>query len=157
MDRADIKLLEALQSDSTQSIAQLAERAALSPSACHRRIRALEQAGIISGYGARLDPRKLGLSLVVFVEITLTSQSREVMDRFEDAVRDFDDILDCNLMSGNADYLLRVAAADLAQFDAIHRDCLARLPGVSSMRSSFTIRNIKTWRGYPIARCSSPA
>lgn len=157
MDRADIKLLEALQSDSTQSIAQLAERAALSPSACHRRIRALEQAGIISGYGARLDPRKLGLSLVVFVEITLTSQSREVMDRFEDAVRDFDDILDCNLMSGNADYLLRVAAADLAQFDAIHRDCLARLPGVSSMRSSFTIRNIKAWRGYPIARCSSPA
>ncbi|QKG70721.1 Lrp/AsnC family transcriptional regulator [Erythrobacter mangrovi] len=157
MDRADVKLLEALQSDSTQSIAQLAEQAALSPSACHRRIRSLEQAGIISGYGARLDPRKLGLSLVVFVEITLTSQSREAMDRFEDAVRAFDDILDCSLMSGNADYLLRVAAADLAQFDAIHRDCLARLPGVSSMRSSFTIRNIKSWRGYPISRCMNPA
>lgn len=152
MNRADIHLLEALQRDSTLSIAQLAERAALSPSACHRRIRALEQAGIIAGYGARLDPRRLGLSLVVFVEITLTSQSHEAMDRFEEAVKDFDDILDCHLMSGNADYLLRVAAADLEQFDAIHRDCLARLPGVSSMRSSFSIRNIKSWRGYPIAR-----
>ena len=152
MDRTDIRLLEALQRDSTQSIAKLADHAALSTSACHRRIRALEAAGIIAGYGARLDPQRLGLTLVVFVEITLTSQSREAMDRFEEAVCDFDDILDCHLMSGNADYLLRVAAADLAQFDAIHRDCLARLPGVSSMRSSFSIRNIKSWRGYPIAR-----
>lgn len=152
MDRADVKVLEALQRDSTQSIARIAEAAALSPSACHRRIRALEQAGIITGYGARLDPRRLGLSLVVFVEITLTSQSREAMDRFEDAVGGFEDILECNLMSGNADYLLRVAAADLAQYDTIHRDCLARLPGVSSMRSSFSIRTIKSWRGYPITR-----
>ena len=152
MDRADIRLLEALQRDSTQSIAKLAEHAALSTSACHRRIRALETAGIIAGYGARLDPQRLGLTLVVFVEITLISQGREAMDRFEEAVCDFGDILDCHLMSGNADYLLRVAAADLAQFDAIHRDCLARLPGVSSMRSSFSIRNIKSWRGYPIVR-----
>lgn len=152
MQRSDAKILEALQRDSAQSIAQVAEQAALSPSACHRRIRALEQAGVISGYGARLDPARLGLSLVIFVEITLTSQSREAMDRFEEAVGDFDDILECHLMSGNADYLLRVAAADLAQYDAIHRDCLARLPGVSSMRSSFSIRSIKSWRGYPIAR-----
>lgn len=152
MQRSDAKILEALQRDSAQSIAQVAEQAALSPSACHRRIRALEQAGVIAGYGARLDPAMLGLSLVVFVEITLTSQSREAMDRFEAAVGDFGDILECHLMSGNADYLLRVAAADLAQYDAIHRNCLARLPGVSSMRSSFSIRNIKSWRGYPIAR-----
>ncbi len=150
MDRIDAKLLEALQQDSTQSIALLAERAALSPSACHRRIRALEQAGIIAGYGARLDPRRLGLSLVVFVEITLTSQSEAVMGRFEAAVQDFDDILDCHLMSGASDYLLRVAATDLEQFDAIHRECLARLPGVASMRSSFQIRSIKRWTGYPI-------
>lgn len=152
MDRADAKILDALQRDSTQSIARLAEQAALSPSACHRRIRALEQSGAILGYGARLDPRNLGLTLVIFVEITLTSQSREAMDRFEEAVGTFDDILECHLMSGNADYLLRVAAADLAHYDAIHRDCLARLPGVSSMRSSFSIRRIKGWRGYPIGR-----
>lgn len=152
MDRADIRLLEALQRDSTQSIATLAERTALSTSACHRRIRALEQAGLIAGYGARLDPRALGLTLEAFVEITLNSQSREAMDRFEAAVCDFDDILECHLTSGNADYILRVAAADLAEFDTIHRDCLARLPGVSAMHSSFSIRQIKAWRGYPIRR-----
>lgn len=152
MDRADRKLLEALQEDSTRSLAELAELAALSPSACHRRVRALEQSGVISGYGARLDPARLGLSLVVSVEITLTSQSSEAMARFEAAVQDFDDILDCHLMSGAGDYLLRVAARDLEQFDRIHRECLSRLPGVSSMRSSFQIRSIKRWTGFPVAR-----
>ncbi|MFZ9396316.1 MAG: Lrp/AsnC family transcriptional regulator [Erythrobacter sp.] len=150
MDKADAKLLDALQRDSTQSIATLAEHAALSPSACHRRIRALEQSGIITGYGARLDPQRLGLSLEVFVEITLTGQSDAVMGRFEAAVQEFDDILECHLMSGASDYLLRVAATDLKQFDTIHRECLARLPGVASMRSSFQIRSIKRWTGYPI-------
>lgn len=152
MDRADIALLEALQRDSSRSIAELSESVGLSPSACHRRIKSLEEAGLVAGYAARIDPRKLGLRLLAFVEITLTSQSRESMDRFEAAVQDFDDILDCHLMSGSADYLLRVAAADLDQFDRIHRNCLARLPGVSSMRSAFAIRHIKEWRGYPVPR-----
>lgn len=152
MNRIDAELLIALQRDSSRSIAQLAEAAGLSPSACHRRIRALEEAGVIAGYSAQVDPRRLGLALQAFVEITLNSQSREAMDRFEAAVADFDDILECHLMSGNADYLLRVAAADLDQFDRIHRDCLSRLPGVSSMRSSFSIRRIKRWRGYPVPR-----
>jgi Lrp/AsnC family transcriptional regulator, leucine-responsive regulatory protein len=105
---------------------------------------------MIAGYAAQLDPQRLGLKLLAFVEITLTSQSREAMDRFEAAVGDYDDILDCHLMSGQADYLLRVAAADLEQYDRIHRDCLARLPGVSAMRSAFAIRRIKRWRGYPV-------
>ncbi|HVR90450.1 MAG TPA: Lrp/AsnC family transcriptional regulator [Novosphingobium sp.] len=152
MNRMDVDLLVALQRDSSRSIAQLADAAGLSPSACHRRIRALEEAGVIAGYSAQVDPRGLGLTLQAFVEITLNSQSREAMDRFEAAVGDFDDILECHLMSGNADYLLRVAAADLDQFDRIHRDCLSRLPGVSSMRSSFSIRRIKRWRGYPVPR-----
>lgn len=152
MDRADTAIIEALQRDSSRSIAELAEACGMSPSACHRRIKALEESGIITGYTAQVDARKLGLSLQTFVEITLTSQSREAMDRFEAAVGDFDDILDCYLMAGNADYLLRVAAADLDQFDRIHRDCLSRLPGVSSMRSSFAIRRIKRWRGYPVPR-----
>lgn len=150
MDRADIALLEALQADSALSIVDLAEKVVLSSSACHRRVKALEQAGVIAGYGARLEPRRLGLTVEVFVEITLTGQSREVMDRFEQAVGDFDDILECHLMSGSADYLLRVAARDLDQYDSIHRECLARLPGVSSMRSSFSLRRIKQMRGYPV-------
>lgn len=150
MDRADLALLEAVQADSSLSVAELAGKVALSPSACHRRIKALEQARVIAGYGARLDPRKLGLTVEVFVEITLISQSREAMDTFEAAVSDFDDILECHLMSGTADYLLRVAARDLEQYDRIHRDCLARLPGVSSMRSSFSLRRIKQMTGYPV-------
>lgn len=150
MDRADRSLLTALQEDSSRSIAQLAEIAGLSPSACHRRVRTLEEQGYIAGYTARLDPGRLGLALQAFVEITLTSQSHEAMDRFEAAVGRFDDILACHLMTGAADYLLRVAAVDLAHFDRIHRDCLARLPGVSSIRSSFSIRPIKQDSGYTI-------
>lgn len=150
MDRTDRNLLAALQRDSSRPIAELAEAVALSSSACHRRVKALEEQGLIAGYCARLDPRRLGLAMEVFVEITLTSQSREAMDRFERAVGDFDDILECHLMSGSADYLLRVAAIDLGHYDSIHRDCLARLPGVSAMRSSFSLRQIKRMTGYPV-------
>jgi len=150
MDRNNVLLLKLLQQDSTRSLADLAEQAGVSPSACHRRIKALESTGVITGYAAQLDPQRIGLKLHAFVEITLTSQSREAMDRFEEAVCDMDEILDCHLMSGNADYLLRVAASDLEQYDRIHRDCLARLPGVSAMRSAFAIRRIKRWGGYPL-------
>lgn len=150
MDRADRALLAALQSDSSRSIAELAALVNLSSSACHRRIRALEEQGLIMGYAARVDAKRLGLSVEVFVEITLTSQTREAMERFERAVGDFNDILECHLMSGAADYQLRVAAADLDHYDRIHRDCLARLPGVSSMRTSFSLRRIKRFEGYAV-------
>jgi DNA-binding Lrp family transcriptional regulator len=150
MDRHDQLLLRALQRDSTASLADLASQLGLSTSACHRRVKQLEADGLISGYRAQLDPQALGLKLQAFVEITLTSQSHEAMDRFEAAVATFDDILECHLMSGSFDYLLRVAARDLDQFDAIHRNCLARLPGVSAMRSGFAIRSIKPWAGYPV-------
>lgn len=150
MDRADRALLAALQADSSRSIAELAALVNLSSSACHRRIRALEEQGLIMGYAARVDAKRLGLSVEVFVEITLTSQTREAMERFERAVGDFNDILECHLMSGAADYQLRVAAADLDHYDRIHRDCLARLPGVSSMRTSFSLRRIKRFEGYSV-------
>lgn len=150
MDRFDRAILRELQRDSSRSIAELAQAAGVSASACHRRMRVLEKSGVIAGYAAYLDPEKLGLAAEIFVEITLTSQSREAMDRFEAAVREFDDILECRLMSGAADYMLRVAAESLKHYDSIHRDCLARLPGVSSMRSSFTLRPIKRMRGYPV-------
>ena len=149
MDQIDRRIIHALQTDSSRSLAELAEQVGASASGCHRRIKSLESAGLILGYSAVLDPQRLGLTLQAFVEITLTSQSRETMDRFEQAVGDFDDILECHLMSGNADYILRIAARDLEQFDRIHRECLSRLPGVSSMRSSFAIRTIKRWSGYP--------
>ncbi|MCP1471310.1 DNA-binding Lrp family transcriptional regulator [Sphingobium sp. OAS761] len=150
MDRFDIALMEALQHDSRRSMADLGDLVGLSSSACHRRVRALEEAGLIAGYAARLDPEALGLALHAFVEISLTGQSRETMERFEAAVADFPEILECHLMAGQADYLLRVAAADLKGFDRVHRDCLARLPGVSDIRTSFAIRRIRDWRGYRV-------
>ena len=150
MDRADRILLGELQADSRRSITELADRAGLSSSACHRRVRMLEAGGYIEGYGARLDPDRLGLGLHALVEISLTRQSREAMNAFEEAVGRFDDILSCELTSGAADYVIRVAASDLAAFDDIHRNCLAQLPGVSAMRTSFVIRQIKPWRGYPV-------
>ncbi len=152
MDKTDRAILDALQKDSSRPMAELAEAVMVSPSACHRRVRALEERGVIEGYVARLDPHRLGLAVEVLVEITLTSQNREAMDTFETAVGGFDDILECHLMSGQADYLLRVAASDLEQFDTLHRNCLARLPGVSAMHTSFVLRRIKRMTGYPVGR-----
>ena len=150
MDVADAAILHALQIDSSPPVARLAERLSMSASTCHRRIRALEEKEIIAGYAAQVDPKALGLNLHAFVEITLIGQSRETMDRFEAAVSGFDDVLECHLMSGDADYLLRVAATDVDAFDRVHRTCLSRLPGVASMRSSFSIRQVKPMSPYRV-------
>lgn len=149
MDPANARILRVLQIDSSQPIAQLAEQLAMSTSACHRRIRAMEAEGIIEGYSARLSPRKLGLHLHVFVTITIGNQSREAMEQFEAAAGQFDEILECHLVSGAGDYLLRIAARDLDHFGELHRNSLSRLPGVTSMQSSFSIREIKRLQGYP--------
>lgn len=151
MDRLDVKLLRLLQQDSSRPIHALAEIVGLSPSACHRRIRLLEEGGAIAGYAARLDPRALGLAFDIFVEITLASQSKDALEAFETAVLRDDEILECHLISGEADYRLRLAARDMADFDRLHRERLARLPGVARMKSSFSIRPTKTWRGYWIS------
>lgn len=151
MDRIGARILAALQHDSAQPLAVLAERVGLSTSACHRRVKMFEDAGTIQGYAARLDPSALGLELEVFVEITLTSQAQETLSAFEDAVARDPAILECHLMTGDADYRLRVSAANMADYDRIHREVLGRLPGVASLRTSFAIRCIKPWRGYPVA------
>ena len=150
IDVLDGRILSVLQRDSAITMAALAERVGLSPSACHRRVRLLEEAGVIAGYAARLDRRSLGLTMEVFVDITLASQSEEALEAFERAVDRYDEILECWLPSGDHDYHLRVAARDMADFDRIHRSCLSRLPGVSAMRSTFALRPIKPWRGYPV-------
>ncbi|MEM7702355.1 MAG: Lrp/AsnC family transcriptional regulator [Pseudomonadota bacterium] len=150
MPNSDEKLLRELQSDSSRSIAELAECVGMSSSAVHRRIRALEADGSIEGYAARLSARALGLRMQVFVEISLANQSQEAMDRFEAAALRFEEVLSCHLLSGDADYMLRIAARDLDHFDSIHREALAKLPGVSSMKSSFSIREVKPWAGYPV-------
>lgn len=150
MDHLDAKLLRELQRDSGRAVAELARIVGLSPSACHRRVKLLEEAGVIQGYRARLDPGRLGLALEVFVEISLTSQSQDVLGAFEAAVLRFDEIRECHLTSGTADYHLRVVARDMGHFDDIHRNCLARLPHVRSIETTFALRSIKTGAGYPV-------
>jgi DNA-binding Lrp family transcriptional regulator len=131
-------------------VAELAAEVGLSASACHRRVKLLEEAGVIAGYVARLDRVTLAFSIKVFVEITINSQSQEALNAFETAVTRFDEILECHLTTGQADYILRVVARDVADYDNIHRNCLARLPGVSSMQTIFVLRSIRERQGYPI-------
>lgn len=154
MDRLDRRILVELQADSGRPLSALAERVGLSLSSCHRRVRRLESAGFVRGYGARLDARALGLELEVFVEISLASQSRESLERFERAVGAEDEILECKLTSGGSDYILRVLARGVGDYERIHRETLSRLPGVASMHSIFTLRTVKPWRGVPVPESS---
>ncbi len=150
MDMIDRRLLTELQADSGRPLSAVAERVGTSLSSCHRRVRALEARGVITGYGARLDTGRLGLELEVFVELRLAAQSREALERFERAVLDQDDILECKLTSGGSDYIVRILAHGIADYERIHRETLARLPGVASMQSIFTLRTVKPWRGIPV-------
>lgn len=142
LDATDRRILQVLQREGRVSNADLAERIALSPSACHRRVQRLEDDGVIAGYVALLDPRKIGKTTTVFVEITLQGQSDEVLDAFERAVARIPDVLECHLMAGAADFLLKLVVADTEDYARIHRQYLARLPGVAQMQSSFSLRTV---------------
>lgn len=150
MDRTDARILRRLQQNSSPSLNDLADVVGLSPSACHRRVKLLEKSGVIAGYAARLDRAALGLTIQAFVEISLTSQSEESLQAFEAAVIRTEEILECHLMTGSADYMLRVAARDVADFEHIHRNRLSRLPGVASMQSGFVLRSIREGGAYPV-------
>ena len=150
LDRIDRKILDVLQDDGRIANADLADKIGLSASACLRRMRALEDAGIIDKYVALLDQRKLGRRMDIFVEISLVGQSNEVLENFERAVTRSSEIMECFLMAGDADYILRVTAADPNDFERIHREQLARLPGVLRMKSSFAIRPIVRRTAFPM-------
>lgn len=151
MDAIDRSILMRVQFDSAPSLSDLAEAVGLSPSACHRRLKALEQDGVIAGYAARLDRAALGLKIELFVTVSLISQSSEALEAFEKAVQGVPEILACHLLAGRADYLMHLAVADMADFERIHRNRLSRLPGVSTMTTSFSLRTVKEFRGYPLA------
>lgn len=142
LDPIDRTILELLQQDSRQTNQALAERVGLSASACHRRVRRLEADGIILRYTAQLDEARLGRGQTVFAEITLHSQDRETLRRFERAVLACPEVTACHLMSGNTDYLVRVAASGVDDYERIHRDHLSTLPGVHRVRSYFALRTI---------------
>ena len=150
IDSIDQRILEVLQKSGRMSNAELSEVINLSPSACHRRVQRLEKDGIIAGYVALLNPRKVGRPTTVFVEITLSGQADEVLDAFEKAVARVPDVLECHLMAGAADYLLKVVAKDTEDFARIHRKYLATLPGVAQMQSSFALRTVFKTTALPV-------
>ena len=150
LDKRDRIILMELQRNSTVPIAELAAKVGMSPSACHRRVKLLEQAQVIKNYAANLDGRLLGLANEFFVEVSLTAQNEEAFEKFEKAVQRVPEILECHLMSGQFDYLLRVIASDTNDYERIHRTRLAKLPGLQRLQSSLALRSVKAWSGYPI-------
>ncbi len=142
IDTIDKSILNALQSDGRMSNSDLADRINLSPSACLRRVRQLEEAGIIEGYAMLVSAAAIGKPSNIFVEVSLASQSEYSLNSFESAVAECPEVMECYLMAGESDYLLRVVAADAADYERIHKTHLSRLPNVSRIRSLFTLRAV---------------
>lgn len=149
-DATDRRILTVLQKQGRITNAELSERVNLSPSACHRRVQRLEEEGFITGYVALLDARRLDRPTTVYVEITLQGQADELLDAFEREVRRVPEVLECHLMAGSADYLLKVTARDTEDFARIHRQYLSRLPGVAQMHSSFSLRTVLQTTALPV-------
>lgn len=150
LDRFDRAILQILQLDGRIPNSTLAERVNLSESACLRRMRALEESGLIEGYTARINQQKAGCGVNVFVNITLDRQDETDLRRFEEAVRRIPEVMECYLMTGDYDYCLRVVVADTADFERLHSKHLTRLPGVARVHSSFALRTVQKSRELPV-------
>jgi len=142
LDTIDKSILNLLQSSGRISNSDLAEQVGLSPSACLRRVRQLEEADIIEDYVMLVSPAAIGKPSNIFVEVSLASQSEYSLNSFESAVAECPEVMECYLMAGESDYLLRVVAKDAADYERIHKTHLSRLPNVSRIRSQFTLRAV---------------
>ncbi len=150
LDRFDKLILNALQKDGRISNVQLAGLVSLSESACLRRVRSLEESGMIDRYAALVSQQKVGLPGNVFVHIGLHREEESELAAFEDAVKNIPEVMECYLMTGEFDYLLRVVVSDMADFERLHRDSLTRLPGVARVNSSVTIRTVQEKTELPL-------
>jgi DNA-binding Lrp family transcriptional regulator len=146
LDAIDRNILRLLRLNARMPNASLAKEVGLSPSACLRRIKLMEKAGVIRGYTAIVDTANADATIAVLINITLERQTEDHLDRFEAAVRRFPEIRECYLMTGGSDYLLRVEVVSAGEFERIHKDILAKLPGVLRINSSFSIRNVLATR-----------
>lgn len=150
LDRIDRRLLAALQENGRLTVAELAEKVGLTASPCSRRLRILEDAGIINRYAALLDQKKVGLPVSVFVSIKLDRQQEDKLHRFEEAIRRCPEVLECYLMTGPRDYLLRVVARDLADYERFVKDTLTRIDGIANIESSFALGQVKHSSALPL-------
>ncbi len=150
LDVLDVKILRQLQEDSSLTNVELARRVHLSPSPCLARVKALESAGVIQRYVALVDPKALALGLSVFISISLKEQSKAALAEFESRIVDHDEVMECYLMTGDSDYLIRVAVADIAALERFILDQLTPIPGVEKIRSSFALKQVRYKTALPL-------
>ncbi len=150
LDDIDRRILAVLQDDARISNVDLAGRVGLSPSPCLRRVRDLEESGLIRRYVALLDPAAVGLGVSVFIQVSLERQAEQGLGTFEQRILERPEVLECYLMTGDADYLLRVVVPDVAAFERFLLDHLTRIPGVASVKSSFALKQVKYRTALPL-------
>ena len=151
LDAIDLRILSALQEDGRLTNVELARRVNLSPSPCLARVRALEQRGLISGYVALCDPLALGLPINVFISVSLERQRKDALDTFEKRLAEHQEVMECYLMTGDSDYLLRVLVPDMQALERFIVDHLAKIPGVASIRSSLALKQVRYKTALPLA------
>ena len=149
-DAIDLRIIAAVQNDGRISINDLADKVGLSPSPCARRLRILEEKGVIKGYTAMIDQTKVGLPVSAFASIKLERQREEDLDRFADAVARWPEVVDCYLMTGQRDYLMRIVASDLEAYERFLKQKLTRLDGVASIETSFALGQVKRSEVLPM-------
>ena len=150
LDSIDWKILGLLQADARMSNVELAKAVGLSPSPCLNRVRALEEAGYISRYVTLLDALRVGLKVSVFIQVTLERQIESALERFENAIRTRPEVMECYLMTGDADYLIRVVVADIQVLEEFILKFLTKLPGVGNIKSSFALKQVKYQTALPL-------
>ena len=150
LDLIDLRILQALQTDGSLSNVELARRIHLSPSPCLTRVRNLEESGVIQRYVALVDPKAVGLHLSVFISISLKQQSKQALELFESRIVEQPEVMECYLMTGDADYLLRVVVPDIQSLERFILDQLSPIPGVDKIRSSFTLKQVRYKTALPM-------
>jgi DNA-binding Lrp family transcriptional regulator len=150
LDDIDLKILEHLQENARISNVELADEVGLSPAPCLRRVRALEEAGVIRRYLALVDQTALNIGVTVFVQVTLDLQVEGRLEIFEHAIMSRPEVLECYLMTGDADYLLRVVVPDVPAYERFLRDTLTRIESAAGIKSSFALKQVKYFTGLPL-------
>jgi Lrp/AsnC family leucine-responsive transcriptional regulator len=150
LNEIDLKILSHLQNNARLTNVELSEHIHLSQSPCLRRVRNMESSGIIQGYVALVDQNAVGLPVSVFVNVRLEKQIERALEKFEEIVQDWSEVMECYLMTGDSDYLLRVVASDLAAYERFLMDKLTRVPGVASINSSFALKQVTYKTALPI-------
>lgn len=151
LDRIDGRIIATLQSDGRITLQDLADKVGLSPTPCARRLRILEDEGVIKGYTAIVDQSKIGLPVSAFASIKLERQREEYLDRFAQAISKWPEVVDCYLMTGQYDYLMRIVVTDLAAYETFLKNKLTRLEGVASIETSFALGQTKRSEVLPLA------